>query len=172
MRQLLRRKAGLAESPASGCNRIAIRSAFSAERSDSLDHPCLKPKEYAIDGGILRARWCDCLFRPSLPARLQSRRAWPSLFHSDRDGRSGQHIMTADQRTSRPIISALGAFLRAGVRPSTPLQRAIATMLVVKLVVIVAMRLFLFSGDLRVEVDDRVLETHLAASGARPSPQP
>ncbi|WKW50405.1 hypothetical protein [Rhodomicrobium lacus] len=80
--------------------------------------------------------------------------------------------MTADQRTSRPIISALGAFLRAGVRPSTPLQRAIATMLVVKLVVIVAMRLFLFSGDLRVEVDDRVLETHLAASGARPSPQP
>lgn len=62
---------------------------------------------------------------------------------------------------TRPILSALGAFARAGLSPSTPLQRAIGAALLLKLVVVVAMRVFLFSGDARVAVTDGVVETQL-----------
>lgn len=55
-------------------------------------------------------------------------------------------------------MSALGtsftAFLKAGVRPRTPLARAIVVALSIKLCVVVAMRIFLFGADQRPVVDE------------------
>jgi hypothetical protein len=81
-------------------------------------------------------------------------------------------MMTAERWEVSPLIAALGAFVRAGLKPSTPLQRSIAIMLVVKLVAIAAMRIFFFSEHARMQVDDRALETHLVASSAHASSQP
>ncbi|MTJ81240.1 MAG: hypothetical protein F8N37_09505 [Telmatospirillum sp.] len=44
-----------------------------------------------------------------------------------------------------PLLSSLAGFLSAGLRPSTPLSRAVVTVLVAKLCAVVAMRLFLFN---------------------------
>lgn len=75
-------------------------------------------------------------------------------------------------KPATPVLGALGAFLRAGIAPATPLQKAIATALLVKLLVVVAMRAFLFSGDHRIPVNDRVVETRLVGPATHGSPQP
>lgn len=77
-----------------------------------------------------------------------------------------------NSKPATPVLAALGAFLRAGFAPATPLQKAIATALLVKLVVVIAMRAFLFSGDLRIPVNDGVLETRLVGPVSHGSPQP
>lgn len=61
------------------------------------------------------------------------------------------------ERPSHPILSSLGDFLRAGLRPRTPLARAIVFALCLKLVVVVSMRIFLFSGEARPVVDEQTI---------------
>jgi hypothetical protein len=51
------------------------------------------------------------------------------------------------------VLSSLAAFLAAGVRPPTPLARAIVLVLVVKLMAIAAIGVFLFSNSGRMVVD-------------------
>ena len=51
------------------------------------------------------------------------------------------------------ILSTLGAFLAAGVRPPTPLARAIMVVLVTKLVAIAGIGVFLASDGRRPVVD-------------------
>ena len=51
------------------------------------------------------------------------------------------------------ILSTLGAFLAAGVRPPTPLARAIMVVLVTKLVAIAGIAVFLASDGRRPVVD-------------------
>ena len=51
------------------------------------------------------------------------------------------------------VLSALADFVMAGLRPRTPLAKAIALALAIKLVVIVSMKVFLFPGDARPVVD-------------------
>ena len=57
----------------------------------------------------------------------------------------------------KAVVSSLTAFLAEGVRPRTPLSKAIVLALMIKLVVIVAMKVFFFSGDARPVVDDTAI---------------
>ncbi len=61
--------------------------------------------------------------------------------------------MTA-QRGSHPILSSLGDFARAGLRPKTPLARAIVFVLCLKLVLILSMQMALQFGGARPLVDE------------------
>ena len=54
----------------------------------------------------------------------------------------------------KAVFLSLADFLVSGVRPRTPLAKAIAVALVIKLVVIVSMKVFWFSGDARPVVDE------------------
>lgn len=53
----------------------------------------------------------------------------------------------------RSVLSSLADFLRAGVRPRTPLAKAITLALAIKLVVVVSMKVVWFSGDHRPVID-------------------
>jgi hypothetical protein len=53
----------------------------------------------------------------------------------------------------RPLLASLAAFIDAGLRPTTPLARAIVIVLAAKLVVIAAMTIFLLSGHQNEAVD-------------------
>jgi hypothetical protein len=55
---------------------------------------------------------------------------------------------------SHPVLSSLAAFLSAGLRPKTPLAKAVVFVLCLKLAVIVGMRLYLFSDETRPSVDE------------------
>ena len=57
----------------------------------------------------------------------------------------------------KAVLSSLSAFLAEGVRPRTPLSKAIVAVLVVKLFVIVAMKVTFFSADARQLVDDKTI---------------
>lgn len=72
----------------------------------------------------------------------------------------------------KAILSSLADFLRAGLRPRTPLAKAITVALAVKLVVVVSMKVFLFSGDARPVVDDAVMDRVIGPSGAAHRRQP
>ena len=67
-----------------------------------------------------------------------------------------------------PILASLRDFVRAGLRPKTPLAKAITFALCLKLVVIVAMRVFLFSGEARPFVDEGVVTRHLVSAPVDP----
>lgn len=56
-----------------------------------------------------------------------------------------------------PLVSTLGDFARAGLRPSTPLQRGIAAALAIKLLVIIALRVFVFTDGTRVIPTDHAV---------------
>ncbi len=57
----------------------------------------------------------------------------------------------------KAVLLTLADFIRSGLRPRTPLARAIACALAIKLVIIVSMKLFLFSGDARPAVDEAAM---------------
>jgi hypothetical protein len=67
----------------------------------------------------------------------------------------------------RTVAASFSAFVAAGLRPTTPLARAIVLVLVVKLVAVVAMKVFLFSGDQNPSVDRMVMSRIVG-----PSPSP
>ena len=54
---------------------------------------------------------------------------------------------------SHPVLASLAAFIDAGLRPTTPLARAIVVVLAAKLVAIVAVTIFLWSHNPTVAVD-------------------
>jgi hypothetical protein len=70
----------------------------------------------------------------------------------------------------KAVLSSLADFLSAGLRPRTPLAKAITVALVVKLVVVVSMKVFLFSGDARPVVDDAVMNRVIGPSGSAHRP--
>ena len=57
----------------------------------------------------------------------------------------------------KAVLLSLAEFVKSGLRPRTPLAKGIALALAIKLVVIVSMRVFLFSGDARPVVDDAAM---------------
>lgn len=69
------------------------------------------------------------------------------------------------------LVTSFTAFLKAGVRPRTPLARAIVAALVIKLCVVVAMRIFLFGPDQRPPVDETTIERLFAPSPAARLPR-
>lgn len=65
-----------------------------------------------------------------------------------------------------PVLSSLAEFIKAGLRPRTPLAKAITLALAIKIVIVVSMKLFLFSGDARPVVDDAVMDRVLGPAGS------
>jgi hypothetical protein len=57
------------------------------------------------------------------------------------------------ERFMRAVFYSLGDFVRAGLRPRTPLARAIALALAIKLVAITTIWFVWFSGDARPPAD-------------------
>ena len=57
----------------------------------------------------------------------------------------------------RAIVSSLAAFLSAGLRPRTPLAKAIVFVLVIKLIGIAGMKVFMFSDSAQPVVDANVM---------------
>ena len=53
----------------------------------------------------------------------------------------------------RAIVSSLAAFLAAGLRPRTPLAKAIVLVLVIKLIGIAGMKMFMFPDSAQPFVD-------------------
>jgi hypothetical protein len=66
----------------------------------------------------------------------------------------------------KPVLFSLAEFVMAGLRPRTPLAKAVVLALAIKLVVIVTMKVFLFSGEARPVVDDAVMNRVLGPSGS------
>ncbi len=69
----------------------------------------------------------------------------------------------------KAVLSSLTDFVGAGLRPRTPLARAIVLALAIKLVVIVSMKVLLFSGDARPAVDATVMMSVIGPAGAAQS---
>ncbi len=67
----------------------------------------------------------------------------------------------------KAVLLSLADFLRAGVRPQTPLAKAIMLALAVKLVAIATIWLAFFSGDARPLADASTL-AHLIGPSAPP----
>ena len=64
--------------------------------------------------------------------------------------------VNADQEErvlQRPVIASLAAFIGAGLRPTTPLARAIVVVLAAKLIAVAAMMVFQHFGGLKTAVD-------------------
>lgn len=70
----------------------------------------------------------------------------------------------------RAVLSSLAAFAAAGVRPRTPLAKAIVAVLVIKLVGITAARLFVFNDDARPPTDASTIEHVIGLSSGANSP--
>ena len=64
-----------------------------------------------------------------------------------------------------PLLSAFAGFVSAGLRPRTALSKTIVVALAIKLCVVVAMRIFLFSGDDRPRIDSDAAERRLLGAG-------
>ncbi|UFZ02724.1 hypothetical protein LQG66_26100 [Bradyrhizobium ontarionense] len=58
---------------------------------------------------------------------------------------------------SWPLLVSLRAFVDAGLRPKTPLQRTIAAALCIKLLVVLSMRMFVALDDSRVVASDHAV---------------
>lgn len=54
---------------------------------------------------------------------------------------------------SHPILSSLAAFVGAGLRPRTPLARAIVFVLCLKLAAVVGIRVVMMTAETRSQVD-------------------
>jgi hypothetical protein len=68
----------------------------------------------------------------------------------------------------KAVLLSLADFIATGVRPRTPLARAITYALAIKLVVILSMKLFLFSGDARPVVDEAAMQRLIGPSTHAP----
>ena len=66
--------------------------------------------------------------------------------------------------TLNAVLSSLNAYLAAGVRPPTPLAKAIVLVLVVKLVAIAGAGVFLFSSSGRLVVDSNAVSRLIGPS--------
>jgi hypothetical protein len=62
----------------------------------------------------------------------------------------------------KAVVSSLAAFLAEGVKPRSLLSKAIVLTLLIKLVVIVAMKVAFFSGDASPLVNDTMIVRHLS----------
>ncbi len=69
----------------------------------------------------------------------------------------------------KAVLRSLADFMMAGLRPRTPLAKAIAVALAIKLVAVVSMKVFWFSGDARPAVDEATMSRVIGP--VAPSPQ-
>ncbi len=62
-------------------------------------------------------------------------------------------MATTTDPSSHPVLLSFRDFLLAGIRPKTPLARAIVLVLVLKLAVVVSMQVFLLWGEAQPDVN-------------------
>jgi hypothetical protein len=72
----------------------------------------------------------------------------------------------AEPSIFRAILASLAAFLTAGIRPRTPLAKAIVLVLVIKLIGIAGIKVLMFPGSAQTEVDGAVMARVLAPADA------
>ncbi len=77
-------------------------------------------------------------------------------MHADRD----------EFTSPRPLLATLAAFIRAGLRPQSPLARAIVIVLVAKLIAVVAMMAYQHFAEANVIVDAAAIGRLLGPSSA------
>lgn len=70
----------------------------------------------------------------------------------------------ADASRSHPLLSSLRAFASAGLRPRTPLARAIVLILCFKLAAVVALRIYLANDEARLKVDEAAVSRLLGVA--------
>jgi hypothetical protein len=70
----------------------------------------------------------------------------------------------------RAILSSLGAFAAAGLRPRTALAKAIVLVLLIKLIGVAAMRIYLSADNVEPAVDAATMARVIGV--AAPAPQP
>lgn len=78
--------------------------------------------------------------------------------------------MTSVVRPGRikSVLLSLADFAATAWRPRTPLARAIVCALAIKLVVVVSMKLFLFSGDARPVIDEATMSRLIGPTSHAP----
>jgi hypothetical protein len=82
-----------------------------------------------------------------------------------------RHALGADDEVAvRAVLSSLGAFAAAGLRPRTPLAKAIVAVLLIKLVGITAARLFVFTDEARPPADAAAIAHVMGVSAGASSP--
>ena len=89
----------------------------------------------------------------TLPTRASARVEW----RADDDIGAPSARVAAKTSGIRALASTLGDFALAGLRPSTPLQRGIAAALAIKVLVIIALRVFVFTDGTRVIPTDHAV---------------
>lgn len=67
-----------------------------------------------------------------------------------------------------PVLGSLRAFLLAGLRPKTPLAKAVVAILLIKVVLILILRFTLFSGADRPRIDAETAQNHFGSTTSLP----
>lgn len=70
----------------------------------------------------------------------------------------------------RGILASLAAFAAAGLRPRTPLAKAIMLVLLIKLVGVTAMRVYLTAGDAVPAVNAATMARVIGIAAPKPQP--
>jgi hypothetical protein len=67
----------------------------------------------------------------------------------------------------RAVFASFAAFVAAGLRPRTPLAKAIALVLVIKLIAIAGVRIYMVVSDTQPAVDANAMAQAFGLSSAR-----
>lgn len=70
----------------------------------------------------------------------------------------------------RAILASLGTFAAAGLRPRTPLAKAIVLILLIKLIGVTAMRVYLTAENVEPAVDATTMARVIGIAVPRPQP--
>jgi hypothetical protein len=62
-------------------------------------------------------------------------------------------VATTTDPSSHPVLLSIRDFLLAGIRPKTPLAKAIVFVLILKLAVVASMQVFLLCGEAQPDVN-------------------
>ena len=67
-------------------------------------------------------------------------------------------MATTTDPPSHPVLSSIGDFLRSGIRPRTPLARAIVFVLALKLAFVASMQIFLLCSAAQPDVNPQTIQ--------------
>lgn len=67
----------------------------------------------------------------------------------------------------RAVLATLRAFASNAIRPKSRLAQALVPILLLKIILILSARFFLFGGDMRLEVTPESMEQHISSTEQR-----
>jgi hypothetical protein len=118
------------------------------------------------------AWWADPTFsgrRPVANPALASRAAKVQAFLETSRSPESSKTFLCEGHPLNAILSALAAFLAAGVRPRTPLAKAIVLVLVIKLLAIAGFGVFMLPGSGPPVVDPSAVSRLIGPSMSSPN---